>query len=424
MQILLLGSGGREHAFAKKITASKHCTHLYIAPGNAGTLQHGTNVPLNIKDFEAIGNYCLEKNIELVIVGPEEPLVLGIVDYFTNTAVLQHIQIVGPNKMGAQLEGSKDFSKKLMHKYGIPTAASATFNTHNFADGIAYIQQHSLPIVLKADGLAAGKGVLIINDTQEAIVAFTEMIQEQKFGSASATVVIEQFLDGIEMSVFAIVANNKYVLLPNAKDYKRIGEGDVGLNTGGMGAISPVPFANDAFMQKVISTIVEPTVDALVEEQINYNGFIFFGLIKVNNAPYVIEYNARMGDPETETVLPRLESDLVELFLAMKNGNLNQNMVQISEQHACTIVCVSGGYPVQHTNGYPIANIETITTSTVYHAGTAVKENVITTNGGRVLAITSLAPNLKEAIAITVANASVVTYIDKFFRKDIGWEFE
>jgi phosphoribosylamine---glycine ligase len=424
MKILLLGSGGREHAIAFKLQQSPLCKALYIAPGNAGTKECGTNVALNIKNFNAIKEFCLTQNVNMIVVGPEEPLVLGIYDYFATEETTKHIIVIGPSQEGAQLEGSKAYSKHFMQRHNIPTANYAEFTAENFTDGIAYLQNHALPIVLKADGLAAGKGVVICNSVEEAIEEFTQMIQAQKFGAASAKVVIEQFLDGIEMSVFVLTDGKNYVLLPNAKDYKRIGEGDTGLNTGGMGAISPVPFADDVFMQKVISRIVEPTIHGLHSEKIVYKGFVFIGLIKVNNEPYVIEYNCRMGDPETEVVMPRLENDLVELFLHTHKNTLHLVNIQHSMKHACTIVCVSGGYPGAYSNGFPITNLDKIKDSKIYHAGTKESSNQIVTNGGRVLAITSLAETLQEAVASSKKNASVIEYQGKYFRNDIGFEFQ
>jgi phosphoribosylamine---glycine ligase len=424
MNILLLGSGGREHAFAEKLQQSPLCKALFIAPGNAGTALCGTNILMAIHDFDEIANFCISQQIGMIVVGPEEPLVNGIYDYFKNRIDTNHIIVIGPSKEGALLEGSKAYSKHFMERHHIPTANYAEFTIHNFEAGITYLQNHTLPIVLKADGLAAGKGVVICTNRNQAIEEFTAMIQDQKFGNASAKVVVEQFLDGIEMSVFALTDGKNYVLLPNAKDYKRIGEGDTGLNTGGMGAISPVPFADDIFMQKVINTIIKPTIDGLNKEKIIYNGFVFFGLIKVNNEPFVIEYNCRMGDPETEAVLPRLQNDLVELFINTHQHKLEEVEIQITKKHACTIVCVSGGYPSAYSNGFAITNLENISDSNVYHSGTKLANESIITNGGRVLAITTLADTLQEAIAISNKNASIISYQGKYFRTDIGYEFK
>ncbi|MEO6133597.1 MAG: phosphoribosylamine--glycine ligase, partial [Ginsengibacter sp.] len=345
MKILILGSGGREHTFSWKIKESKLCSELFIAPGNAGTAQYGTNVEISVNDFEGLKAFCVSQKIEMVVVGPEEPLVNGIYDFFKNDEVLKNIMITGPSKNGAQLEGSKAFSKKFMQRHNIPTAGYAEFNTDNFQEGVDYIRNHTLPIVLKADGLAAGKGVLICQDREEAVNEYRMMVRESKFGKAGNTVVIEEFLDGIELSVFILTDGKNYLLLPEAKDYKKIGEGDTGLNTGGMGAISPVPFATDHFMKMVVDRIIKPTVNGLQTDAIDYRGFIFFGLIKVNDEPVVIEYNSRMGDPETEVVLLRMKNDLVELFRDMDSQKLDNHVIEINEQHAATIVAVSGGYP-------------------------------------------------------------------------------
>jgi phosphoribosylamine---glycine ligase len=423
MNILLLGSGGREHAFAHKLAASKKCTQLFIAPGNTGTAQFGKNVTIGILDFEAQKTFCIENKIEMVVVGPEDPLVAGIYDFYATDATLQHIIVVGPSAAGAQLEGSKDFAKAFMAKHKIPTASYATFTNENYDAGITYLKAHTLPIVLKADGLAAGKGVIIAQTHEEALQTYADMLQGNKFGNAGAKVVIEQFLDGLEMSVFVLTDAKDYVLLPNAKDYKRIGKGDTGLNTGGMGAISPVPFADATFMQKVITQVVQPTVDGLATDKMVYNGFVFIGLIKVADEPYVIEYNCRMGDPETEAVLPRLENDLVELFIAMRQNKLNEIEIKHSTKHAATVVLVSGGYPENFDKGFEIKNLETVQESFVYHAGTKLVDDKIVTNGGRVLAITSLADSVQEALMLSKKNADVVDYEGKYYREDIGWEF-
>jgi phosphoribosylamine---glycine ligase len=423
MNILLLGSGGREHALAHKLSASTLCDALYIAPGNAGTQEFGTNVPLNSNDFEAIASYCIAYQIQMIVVGPEDPLVKGIYDFITQADATKHIMVIGPSKFAAQLEGSKSFSKQFMQRHNIPTASYAEFTADTFNDGLDYLQQHTLPIVLKADGLAAGKGVVICQTHTEAITEFTAMIQDQKFGTASAKVVVEQFLDGIEMSVFALTDGKNYVLLPSAKDYKKIGEGDTGLNTGGMGAVSPVPFADDEWMQKVIHQIVEPTINGLHQEQIVYKGFVFIGLIKVNNEPFVIEYNCRLGDPETEVILPRLQSDLVELFVHTHHQTLHTAAIQHSPQHACTVMCVSGGYPQSYTNGFAITGLDNVTNAKVYHAGTAQQGDTIVTNGGRVLAITSLADTLAQAVDNSIKNAAKINFDRKYFRTDIGFEF-
>ncbi len=424
MNILLLGSGGREHAFARALSASELCSQLFIAPGNAGTLAHGKNIDLSINDFPAIGEFCVNQNIELVIVGPEEPLVKGIRNYFEADAHLKNIAFVGPDQTGAQMEGSKDWSKQFMQKYSIPTAAYATFTAENLDAGLRYIDQMQGTIVLKADGLAAGKGVLIIDDKEIAKAELQAMISELKFGSASSKVVIEEFLDGIELSVFVLSDGNGYKLLPSAKDYKRIGEGDTGLNTGGMGAVSPVPFADESFLSKVESQIVIPTIEGLKAEGITYKGFIFIGLMNVNGNPMVIEYNSRMGDPETEVVLPRIQSDLVALMLATAKGNLHETIVEIDPRAATTIMLVSEGYPGDYEKGKEITGLENVEGSFVFHAGTKLgADGQLLSNGGRVLAITSLANTLAEALAMSNKNAEKVIFSNKYYRKDIGYEF-
>ncbi len=424
MNILLLGSGGREHAFARALSASELCSQLFIAPGNAGTLAHGKNVNLSIIDFPAIGEFCVNQSIELVIVGPEEPLVKGIRNYFEADAQLKKIAFVGPDQTGAQMEGSKDWSKQFMQKYKIPTAAYATFTAENLEAGLRYIDQMQGTIVLKADGLAAGKGVLIIDDKETAKAELKAMISELKFGAASSKVVIEEFLQGIELSVFVLSDGNGYKLLPSAKDYKRIGEGDTGLNTGGMGAVSPVPFADESFLSKVESQIVIPTIEGLKAEGIVYKGFIFIGLMNVNGNPMVIEYNSRMGDPETEVVLPRIQSDLVALMLATAKGNLHETKVEIDPRAATTIMLVSEGYPGEYEKGKEITGLENIEDSIVFHAGTKLgAEGQLLSNGGRVLAITSLANTLGEALAMSNKNAEKVIFSNKYYRRDIGYEF-
>lgn len=442
MNILLIGGGGREHALALKLSESKLSSQIFIAPGNPGTAQIGTNVDILVNDFESQKTFCINNKIEMVVVGPEDPLVNGIYDFFHQDS-LKHIHVIGPSQHGAQLEGSKAFAKEFMMKMNIPTASYREFNnqlavgsqqlaestdnrqptTDNYQQGIEYIKNHSLPIVLKADGLAAGKGVVIAETHDEALQAFKEMLQENKFGSAGSKVVIEEFLTGIECSVFVLTDGENYCLLPTAKDYKRIGEGDKGLNTGGMGAISPVPFADEIFMQKVISRIVEPTIKGLQQEKIIYKGFVFIGLIKVNDEPFVIEYNCRMGDPETEVVMPRLESDLVELLLKLKNNELAGAECKLSPKHAATVMLVSGGYPEDFEKGKIMSGFESCENSILFHAGTKQTSDGIVTNGGRVLAITSLADDLHSALNTSKLNAEKIQYEGKYFRKDIGWEF-
>jgi len=423
MNILLLGSGGRECALSWKLTQSPLCTQLYIAPGNAGTATYGTNVSIGINDFEAIKSFCLEHKIDILFPGSEEPLVNGVYDFFKKDAALEHIIIPGPSKAGAQLEGSKAFSKKFMARHQIPTAAYAEFDESNFEAGLEYLDKHTTPIVLKADGLAAGKGVVITSDIAEAKAVFTDMIRHAQFGDASKKVVVEEFLTGIELSVFAFTDGKHYVLLPEAKDYKRVGEGDTGPNTGGMGAISPVPFAQGEFMQKVIARIVEPTINGLRAEQITYHGFVFFGLINVAGDPYVIEYNCRMGDPETEVVMPRLENDLVAMVLKMNEQKLDEVAIKHSANAAATVMLVSGGYPGDYAKGKAISGLELAKNSVLFHAGTKENKGIIETSGGRVLAITSLAADLKSALAQSYQNAALIQFDGKNYRKDIGFEF-
>lgn len=423
MNILLLGSGGRESAIAWKLKQSPLCGDLFIAPGNAGTAQYGVNLPVSISDFEAVKKVCLEKNINILFPGGEDTLVAGIYDYFKHDEALKHVIIPGPSKAGAQLEGSKAFAKAFMQRHNIPTASYREFDAANFEEGLEYIKQHSLPIVLKADGLAAGKGVIIAQTTEEALDAFNSMIKDAAFGDAGKKVVIEQFLSGIELSVFVLTDGNHYVRLPEAKDYKRIGEGDTGPNTGGMGAISPVPFADAGFMQKVIDSIIEPTIEGLKDEEIVYNGFIFFGLINVNGEPYVIEYNCRMGDPETEVVIPRLENDLVSLIVKMNQHKLDEVAAQHSHRAACTVMLVSEGYPGSYPKGRPMKGFESVAGSILFHAGTTNKDGDIVTNGGRVIAITSYGETIKDALALSYENAAHINYEGKYYRKDIGWEF-
>lgn len=424
MNVLLIGSGGREHAFAYKLTQSPLCTKLFVMPGNAGTASLAINVPINPLEFSLVAQFCMDNEIALVIVGPEEPLVKGIRNYFMADDKLKTIAFVGPDETGAQMEGSKDWSKSFMKKYNIPTAAYETFTSQNIDAGIDYVRTHSLPVVLKADGLAAGKGVLICESNEDAVNQLNAMIREQKFGAASTKVVVEEFLKGIELSVFVLCDGQHYTILPSAKDYKRIGIGDTGLNTGGMGAISPVLFADDAFLQKVEQRIIQPTVNGLVSEGINYIGFIFIGLMNMDGEPYVIEYNSRMGDPETEAVLPRIESDFMELMLATANGTLNEYVLKTSEKTAVTVMLVSEGYPGEYKKGDVITGVEGIQNSLVFHAGTKTDETgELVTNGGRVIAITSFGHDVKEALQVSFENAQKIQYNGKYFRSDIGFEF-
>ncbi|UKT63783.1 phosphoribosylamine--glycine ligase [Pedobacter mucosus] len=421
MNILLLGSGGRESAFAWKMRQSPLCDKLIIAPGNGGTGIFGTNININVNDFDSIKKIVLSENIKLVVVGPEEPLVNGIHDFFLADKTIAHIPVIGPKKEGAILEGSKDFSKRFMQRHGIPTAASQSFTPETLEEGLAYLQTHALPVVLKADGLAAGKGVLICTETIEAQEELKLMLGG-KFGSAGATVVIEEFLSGIELSVFILTDGKNYVTLPSAKDYKRIGQGDTGLNTGGMGSVSPVPFATAEFLAKVEEKIIKPTVEGLKSDNIDYTGFIFFGLIKVGEEPFLIEYNARMGDPETESVIPRIENDLVELFMATANKQLNQTNLIISDQTAATVMIVAGGYPGEYLKGKAISGIENLRHSNAFHAGTLLENDVVKTNGGRVIAITSLQKDLFTALQSATADAGRIYFDGKYFREDIGFD--
>lgn len=426
MNILIIGSGGREHALAWKIKQSTKCDRLFIAPGNAGTAQLGTNVPIESTNFEALGEFCIAQKIGMMVVGPEEPLVKGIYDYFKSQQSLQHIHVFGPSKDAAQLEGSKAFAKGFMQRNQIPTAAYGEFDENNYLQGVEYIRNHALPIVLKADGLAAGKGVLICHSHIEALAEFELMIQQAKFGEAGKKVVVEEFLDGIEMSVFVLTDGEQYLVLPEAKDYKRVGKGDTGLNTGGMGAVSPVPFADDAFMHKVLTKVIKPTIHGLQVASLDYHGVIFIGLIKVNNEPYVIEYNCRFGDPETEVVLPRIENDLVSMFEAVSRQRLHEIILQINPLAAVTVVAVSGGYPGAYEKHIPIQGLQEteLDGTIIYHAGTTTNEqNEVVTNGGRVLAVTSFGDDIKGAVQQSNYVLSQLYFENMYFRTDIGYEF-
>lgn len=421
MNILLLGSGGREHAMARSFAKSKRLNQLYIAPGNAGTSQHGTNISLDILDFDIIKSWSQDKKIDMIIVGPEAPLVKGIYDVIKGDEATKHIAVIGPSSDGAMLEGSKSFAKKFMSEFNIPTAAYLEVTKDNLEEGINYLSNSVGPYVLKADGLAAGKGVLIIDDTQEAINSLKVMLAGQ-FGQASATVVIEQFLDGIEFSVFALTDGKDYVILPTAKDYKRIGEGDTGLNTGGMGAVSPPPFVTDELMQKVENRIVKPTIEGISKRGFDYVGFVFIGLIKVNNEPYVIEYNCRMGDPETEVVFPRIQSDVVDLLEAASCGTLEEVQIDINPLTAAAVMLVSGGYPEVYQKEKFVTNIPTTYNSIIFHAGTKMEDEKIMTNGGRVIAITSFGEDHKVALDSAKKIAEEIQFEGKYYRKDIGFD--
>jgi phosphoribosylamine---glycine ligase len=425
MNILLLGSGGREHALAWKLNQSVWTNPLYIAPGNAGTAMCGINVNIAVNDFEAIAKFCVDKKIEMVVVGPEEPLVNGLYDYFKSDDLLKDVFFIGPSKFGAQLEGSKAFAKAFMQRHKIPTAGYREFDIESFEEGVQFIQKHSVPIVLKADGLAAGKGVIIAQSHIEAIAEFELMIQQEKFGEASRKVVVEEFLSGIELSVFALTDGLNYVLLPEAKDYKRIGAGDTGLNTGGMGAVSPVPFATASFMQKVENRIIIPTIEGLKKENIDYKGFIFFGLIKVGDDPYVIEYNCRLGDPETEVIIPRLENDLVGLFIATAQQRLNEVQIDVDRRKAVTVMATSRGYPGSYEKGFLIDGLrnEPNTDCMVFQAGTKEEKGQILTNGGRVLAVTAFGKDIEHAVHKSLDQLSTIDFDGIYYRQDIGYEF-
>lgn len=422
MNILILGSGGREHTFAYKLLQSKRCEKLFVAPGNAGTASIATNVNIKATDFEAVKKCVLENNIKMVVVGPEDPLVQGIADYFAETSDLKDVMLIGPSKRGALLEGSKQRAKEFMIQHNIPTAAYESFTVKSLDAGKTFLEKLNPPYVLKADGLAAGKGVLILKDLNEAKQELENMLKHSKFGEASSKVVIEEFLDGIELSVFVLTDGKNYKILPTAKDYKRIGEGDTGLNTGGMGAVSPVPFADEVLMKKIEDRIVKPTVNGLSKENIDYKGFVFIGLIKVNNEPFVIEYNVRMGDPETEVVLPRIKTDLVDLFEATYHQKLNAINIEIDERSAATVMLVSGGYPEDYEKGKEILGLENVEGSLVFHAGTKSENGKILTNGGRVLAVTSLDSNFKKALKKSYQNIEKLSFNRMKYRSDIGFD--
>ena len=422
MTILLLGSGGREHALAWKMLQSTQCNQLFVAPGNAGTAEIATNINISPTDFNAVKNFVLGEKVAMVVVGPEDPLVLGIYDFFKNDAELKNIPVIGPSKVGAQLEGSKEFAKEFLVKHNIPTARYQSFITDTVEEGCAFLTTLQAPYVLKADGLAAGKGVLILNDLAEAQQELRNMLVDAKFGDASSKVVIEEFLDGIELSCFVLTDGKNYKVLPTAKDYKRIGEGDTGLNTGGMGAVSPVPFADAVLMEKIEARIVKPTIDGLQKDGIEYKGFVFIGLINVKGEPMVIEYNVRMGDPETEVVMPRIQSDLVELFQAVANQKLDEVSLEIDPRSATTIMIVSGGYPEDYEKGKVISGIENVLDSIVFHAGTKLENGAVVSNGGRVLAVTSYGNNFHEAIKKSYQNIDKLHFDKMYFRKDIGFD--
>lgn len=422
MNILILGSGGREHAFTKKLSESNKINSLFVAPGNAGTSQIATNINISPTNFTQVKETVLQHAIDMVVVGPEAPLVAGVHDFFLADEELKNIPVIGPKKDGAELEGSKDFSKQFMEKHNIPTARYQSFTKDTLEAGKSFLETLDAPYVLKADGLAAGKGVLILNSLEEAKEELTEMLSNEKFGEASSTVVIEEFLDGIELSVFVLTDGKNYKVLPSAKDYKRIGEGDTGLNTGGMGAISPVPFADEAFLNKVEERIIKPTVDGLQKDGIDYRGFIFIGLMNVKGDPFVIEYNVRMGDPETEVVLPRIQSDLVDLFEGVATQTLDSKSYQVTPQTATTVMLVSGGYPEAYEKGKEIIGFDTVEDSIVFHAGTTEKEGTVVTSGGRVMAITSFGDSIEEALNTSYKNIDKITFEKMNYRKDIGFD--
>jgi len=422
MNILILGSGGREHTFAYKIAQSPKCERLFVAPGNAGTAKLATNVDLSVNDFEAVKKLVLAENIEMVVVGPEDPLVNGIYDFFKNNKSLEKIAVIGPSKRGALLEGSKERAKEFMAMYSIPTAAYESFKAESLEAGKAFLETLNPPYVLKADGLAAGKGVVILEDIEDAKSELEDMLTNKKFGTASETVVIEEFLDGIELSVFVLTDGKNYITLPTAKDYKRIGEGDKGLNTGGMGAVSPVPFADAALMEKIENRIIKPTVEGLAAEDIEYKGFIFIGLIKVGDEPKVIEYNVRMGDPETEVVLPRIKNDLVTMFEQVAAQKLDEVTLDLDPRYAATVMLVSGGYPETYDKGLKLTGSEEVNSSLVFHAGTSLKDGEVITSGGRVMTVTSLHEDFKEALNTSYENIKKISFDKMNYRTDIGFD--
>ena len=422
MNILILGSGGREHAFALKLSKSNKVTQLFVAPGNAGTHTIAKNININPTDFKAVKDVVLQNDIKMVVVGPEAPLVNGVHDFFLADNELKNIPVIGPKKDGALLEGSKDFSKQFMQKHGVPTAKYKSFTKDNLEDGFSFLETLEPPFVLKADGLAAGKGVLILNSLEEAKAELEEMVSNQKFGEASSTVVIEEFLKGIELSVFVLTDGKSYKILPSAKDYKRIGEGDTGLNTGGMGAISPVPFADKAFLDKVEELVVKPTIAGLQKDGIDYRGFIFIGLMNEHGNPSVVEYNVRMGDPETEVVLPRIDSDLFDLFEGVANQTLNEKSFSVSDKIATTVMLVSGGYPEAYQKNKEITGFDSVSESIVYHAGTVIKDDKVVTSGGRVIAITSFGDTIQDALTKSYNSIDKINFEDMNYRKDIGFD--
>ena len=422
MNILILGSGGREHTFAWKVSQSPLCNALFVAPGNSGTASIATNIDVSVTDFQGLKNQVLIHAISMVVVGPEDPLVKGIYDFFSNEPELQHVAVIGPTKAAAQLEGSKEFAKEFLYRHNIPTAAYESFTKHNIEAGFAFLDSLKPPYVLKADGLAAGKGVLILKDVNEAKQELQNMLLDSKFGAASSKVVIEEFLDGIELSCFVLTDGKQYKILPTAKDYKRIGEGDTGLNTGGMGAISPVPFAGEVLLKKIEDRIVKPTVDGLTKDQLPYKGFIFIGLIVVDSEPIVIEYNVRMGDPETEAVLPRLKTDLVEIFQAIDKQRLNEIDIEIDPQTAVTVMLVSGGYPEAYEKGKEITGLENVENSIIFHAGANNKNGQIVTSGGRVMAVTSFGTDFKSALETSYKSIEAIKFEGMNYRKDIGFD--